>query len=126
MKSKILFGLSFLMGLLFINGGLNKLFHYMPVPDDLPEAMVKDFGAMMEIVWLMPLLAASEIVGGLLIIVPRTRAVGALVLLPIVVGILLTHLFVEPGSLPVALVLSGITGWILADNWPKYLGLLKK
>lgn len=113
-----------LMGLLFINGGLNKFFNYMPPPDNLPEPMVKDFMAIMEISWLMPLLGTGEILGGLLIIIPKTRALGALVLFPIVVGILLTHIFVEPTGLPIALVIVALMGKLIYDNRAKYLQLL--
>ncbi len=113
-----------LMGLLFINGGLNKFFNYMPPPDDLPEPMVKDFMAIMEISWLMPLLGAAEILGGLLIIIPKTRALGTLVLFPVVVGILLTHIFVEPTGLPIALVIVALMGKLIYDNRAKYLQLL--
>jgi putative oxidoreductase len=113
-----------LMGLLFINGGLNKFFNYMPPPDNLPEPMVKDFMAIMEISWLMPLLGTGEILGGLLIIIPKTRALGALVLFPIVVGILLTHIFVEPTGLPIALVIVALMGKLIYDNRVKYLQLL--
>lgn len=41
MKKKILFGVSLLFGLMFINAGLNKFFNYMPMPEDLPESMIK-------------------------------------------------------------------------------------
>jgi uncharacterized membrane protein len=37
MKPKILFVLCLLVGLLFVNAGLDKFFHYMPVPKDMPE-----------------------------------------------------------------------------------------
>ena len=46
---------------MFINSGLNKFFHYMPMPKDMPEEMMKDFGALMEISWLLPLIAVAEI-----------------------------------------------------------------
>src|SRR5690554_7297165 len=82
MKQKILTVLSVLFGLLLLNGGLNKFFNYMPVPEDMAEEMVKDFGAIMEISWLMPLIAIAEIIGGLLIIFPKTRALGAVVIFP--------------------------------------------
>ncbi len=121
---KVFFVLYVLMGLLFINGGLNKFFNYMPPPDDLPEPMVKDFMAIMEISWLMPLLGAAEILGGLLIIIPKTRALGTLVLFPVVVGILLTHIFVEPTGLPIALVIVALMGKLIYDNRAKYLQLL--
>ncbi len=124
MKTKIYHALSFLMGALMINGGLNKIFNYMPTPTDLPEAMMKDMMALMEIEWLMPLIAVAEIVGGILIIIPKTRALGSLVLFPIMVGILLTHIFVATSGLPIALALWGILIWILIENTKKLLTLL--
>lgn len=125
MKKKILNILSIIFGLLLLNGGLSKLFHYMPVPDNLPEALVKDNLALMEIAWLMPLIAIAEIIGGILIIIPKTRALGALVVFPVMVGVLLTHLFVAPDGLPIALVIWAILLWIIVDNWNRYLQLLK-
>ena len=74
MKKKILFVVSILFGLMFINSGLNKFFNYMPMPEDLPEKMMKLFTAFMEIGWLMPLIAVAEIVGGLLFITNKYRA----------------------------------------------------
>ncbi|HBF18509.1 MAG TPA: DoxX family protein [Cryomorphaceae bacterium] len=113
------------MGLLFINGGLNKFFNYMPVPEDIPEPMLKDFQAIMEIAWLMPLIGLAEVAGGLLILFPKTRALGALILFPVAVGILLTHIFVEPNSLLIALVIWAILLWILIDNRKKYAPLIR-
>lgn len=125
MKNKILTGLSVLFGLLLINGGLNKFFNYMPVPEDLPEAMVKDFTAIVEISWLMPLIAIAELVGGILIIFPRTRALGALIIFPVMVGILLTHIFVDISGLPIAIVIWAILLWIIYDNREKYFPIIK-
>jgi len=85
MKNKILFVVSLLFGLMFINAGLNKFLNYMPVPDDLPESMMKVMTAFMEISWLMPLIAVAEIVGGLLFIIPKVRALGAIVIFPILI-----------------------------------------
>jgi putative oxidoreductase len=125
MKSKILFVLSLLLGLMFLNGGLNKFFNYMPAPKEMAPESVKDFGAMMEIHWLMPLLAVAEIIGGLLVIIPRTRALGAIVLFPIMVGILLTHILVEPSGLPIALALAAVLGWIIYENRERYLPMVR-
>ncbi|MEX1260686.1 MAG: DoxX family protein, partial [Balneolaceae bacterium] len=63
MKEKILNVIYVLVGLIFINAGLNKFLNYMPVPEDLPEALVSMSMAMMEIGWLMPLVAIAEITG---------------------------------------------------------------
>lgn len=125
MKQKILTVLSVLFGLLLINGGLNKFFNYMPIPEDMAEEMMKDFGAIMEISWLMPLIAIAEIIGGLLIIFPKTRAFGAVVLFPVMVGILLTHIFVDTSGLLIALVIWAILLWIIYENREKYRPMFK-
>ena len=77
MKKKILFGVSLLFGLMFINSGLNKFFNYLPMPKELPEGLIKTMTAFMAIGWLMPLIAVSEIVGGILFITNKYRALGA-------------------------------------------------
>ncbi len=125
MKNKILFVLSLLFGLMFINAGLNKFFFYMPMPEDAPAEGMKDFAAMMEISWLLPLIAVAEIVGGIFVIIPKTRALGALIIFPVMVGILLTHIFVDTTTLPIAAVLAAILGWIMYENREKYFPLIR-
>ena len=125
MKNKILFGVSLLFGLMFINSGLNKFFNYMPMPKDLPEKMMKVMGAFMEIGWLLPLIAIAEITGGVLFITNKFRALGAIILFPVLVGILLTHIFIEPSGLPLAIVLLLIEFWVIIENREKYLPMIK-
>lgn len=125
MKSKIITVLSAIFGLLLINGGLDKFFHYMPTPDDLNPELIKDFEALVEISWLLPLIAVAEIVGGGLIIFPKTRPLGALVVFPVMVGILLTHIFVDSSQIIVAIVIWTILFWIIYDNKEKYLPIIK-
>jgi uncharacterized membrane protein YphA (DoxX/SURF4 family) len=124
MKKKILFVVSLLFGLMFINAGLNKFFNYMPVPRDMPKDAMDMFGALMQIKWLMPLIGIAEILGGLLIIIPRSRALGAIVIFPVMVGILLTALSLSSG-LAMVLVLFVILIWIIIENWNKYLPMIK-
>ena len=128
MKRIILFIVCLLFGLMFINAGLNKFFNYMPVPKDMPEDAMKMFGGMMQIPWLMPLIGAAEILGGLLVIFPKTRAVGALIILPVMVGILLTTFSIKPVTLQglaIPLVLAVILIWVLLENRSKYMALVR-
>ena len=125
MKKKILFGVSLLLGLIFINSGLNKFFNYMPMPKDMPEKMMKVMGAFMEIGWLFPLIAVAEITGGVLFITGKFRALGAIILFPVLVGILLTHILIAPSGLPLAIVLWGIELWVIIENREKYLPMIK-
>jgi putative oxidoreductase len=125
MKSKILFGASLLFGLMFINAGLNKFFNYMPMPDDMPESMVNVMNAFMQISWLMPLVGVAEIVGGILFITNKYRALGAIIIFPVIVGILLTNIINAPSGLPIAIVLLAINLWVIIENREKYLPMVK-
>ena len=96
----------------------------MPVPEDMPEQAMTMFTAMMEITWLMPLLAIFEIIGGVLFIFPRFRALGAVVITPIMVGIVAHHFTLGIG-LAIPLVLAAILVWVIVENWQKYLPMIK-
>lgn len=125
MKKKVLLVVGILFGLMFINSGLNKFLNYMPIPDDLPAEMVKLMTAFMTIGWLMPLVAVVEIVGGALFMIPKFRALGAIVIFPIMVGIVLTHIFNAQSGLPIAIVLFAINVWVIIENRAKYLPMIK-
>ena len=125
MKNKVLFVVCLLFGLLFINSGLNKFFNYMPMPEDMPESMMNLMAAFKEIGWLMPLVGLTEIVGGVLIIPTKFRALGAIIILPIMIGILLTHIVNEPSGLILAVILFAINIWVIIENREKYYPLIK-
>ena len=125
MKNKILFVVCLLFGLMFINAGLNKFFNYMPMPKDIPEPMLKVMGAIMQISWLLPLVGVIEIVGGLLFIIPKYRALGAIIILPVMTGILLTNIINAPSGLPIALVLFAVNLWVIIENRQKYLPMIQ-
>lgn len=125
MKKKILFVIGLLFGLMFINSGLNKFFHYMPMPKDMPENMLRVMGAFMEIGWLMPLVAVVEIIGGILFITNRYRALGAIMLFPVTIGVLLTHVVNLQSGIPIALILMIINIWVIIENREKYMPLVR-
>jgi uncharacterized membrane protein YphA (DoxX/SURF4 family) len=125
MKSKILFVLCLLTGLMFVNAGLNKFLNYMPVPKEMPDKMVKVGMAFAEIGWLMPLVGTIEILGGLLLIPARTRALGAIVILPVLTGILLANINMAPSGLPIVFAMIVVILWVIIDNREKYLPLIR-
>jgi uncharacterized membrane protein YphA (DoxX/SURF4 family) len=124
MKNKILFVLCLLFGLMFINAGLNKFFNYMPMPKDMPASMVSLMKAIMEISWLIPLVGIVEIIGGAFFIIPKYRALGAIIIFPVMVGILLINIISAPSGLPIAGVLMAINIWVIIENREKYLPML--
>lgn len=108
-----------LFGLMFINAGLDKFFHYMPVPP-MEGEMLKLGEAMVTIKWLLPLVATIELIGGLLFLFPKTRALGAIVILPVMVGVIVHNALYMPSGLGIAGVLLLINIWVIIDNKAKY------
>ncbi|HBI00114.1 MAG TPA: DoxX family protein [Flavobacterium sp.] len=112
-----------LFGLMFINAGLDKFLHYMPVPPLEPE-VVKAGEAFMTITWLMPLVGAVELLAGLLFIFPKTRFLGALMIFPVMVGIMLHNAVYMPSGLAIAGVFFLINLWVFYENKEKIKGIV--
>ena len=74
---------------------------------------------------MIPLVAVAEIIGGILFITNRFRALGAIIIFPVMIGILLTHIVNEPSGLPVAMVLLAINIWVIVENRSKYLPMVQ-
>jgi len=121
----IKFIIGLLFGLMFINAGLNKFLNYMPMPEQTPEQM-KVFEAFNQLHWLMPLVGAVEIIGGLLFIFPKTRALGAIVILPVMVGIVLHVFTIDKSTMGISIagVLFLINLLMIIDNKEKYKVLI--
>ena len=95
------------------------------MPDNIPENMMKMMGAFMQIGWLFHLVAVAEISGGILFMTNKYRALGAIIIFPVMTGILLIHIIVAPSGLPMALVLFAILVWVIIENREKYLPMIK-
>jgi uncharacterized membrane protein YphA (DoxX/SURF4 family) len=95
------------------------------MPEEMPENMMKLMNAFLEIGWLMPLVAIAEIAGGILFIIPKYRALGAIIIFPVMIGILLTHIFNAPSGIPLAVVLLAINIWVIIENRDKYMPLIR-
>lgn len=91
----------------------------MPMPE-LTEEQIRIFKAFSEITWLMPMIGVAEIAGGILFMIPKLRALGAIIILPVMTGILVHHLTLEPSGLRIAVTLFAMNTWMLIDNRQKY------
>jgi uncharacterized membrane protein YphA (DoxX/SURF4 family) len=87
-----------LLGLLFIMSSVVVLFNLAPtpaMPEGTPMAMFMGaFGP----TGYMTFVKVLELVGGILLLIPRTRNFGLLVIGPIIVNILAFHAFVMKGE----------------------------
>jgi uncharacterized membrane protein YphA (DoxX/SURF4 family) len=124
MKGKILTVLCILFGLGMIVFGANKLIPFLPIPE-LTEEQKTMFGAFGTIKWLMPLIGITEIAGGLLVAIPKTRALGAIIILPVMVGIIVHHFTLDPVGIIIPAVFAIINAWAIIDNKDRYMPMIK-
>ncbi len=126
MKKKFILIVSILFGLMFINAGLSKFFNYIPMPEDIPSNLTRLMNSILKIDWLWQLFGTLEILGGILFMINKFRALGAIIIFPIMVGILITHIFfVYYNRLPIAIALMSINLWVIWENREKYLPMIR-
>ncbi len=106
-----------LLGLVFLIFGLNFFLHFIPNPAEPPAAA--DFlGALFRTGYFLPLLGATQVVGGVLLLTGMMVPFALVLLAPVIVHILMFHLFLAPAGLPVAVVvvaLEVILAWMHRD-----------
>ncbi len=116
--------LTILFGLMMVNSGLNKFFNYMAMPEVSAE-MTTVLTALMTTEWIFPLVAVVEIAGGILIAIPKYRSLGALIILPVMVGIVVHHLVHDVAGVGMGLVLFAVNLWVIVESREKYLPMVK-
>ena len=116
-----------ILGLLFVMTGVVVLFKLAPMPK-LPEGSPAALfmGAFMPTGY-MNFVKVLEILGGVLVAVPRTRNWGLLILGPILVNILAYHVFLAGGKdllNPLLLFMVALALYLLWVGRKAFLGLL--
>lgn len=84
-------GINILFSLIMIVFGLNKFLGFIAVAPPTDTKAQQFLGTMFS-TYLFVLVAAVEIVGGVLLLIPKMRFIGWLALLPILVNIVAFHL----------------------------------
>jgi hypothetical protein len=87
-----------LLGLIFVVFGSNVFLHFIPTPP-MPPGPLKDFTTVMMSTHYMLVVGFFQVLGGLLLFIPRFVPLGLTILAPILVNILTTHLLVMHGGL---------------------------
>lgn len=78
------------VALLMILFGLNKFIGFIPSPPP-DDPVAQSFMGAMFTSYLFVIVALTEIVGGILLLIPKTRILGWLLLLPVVFNIIAFH-----------------------------------
>jgi hypothetical protein len=87
-----------LLGLLFIAFSLIVLLHLVPMPPPPAGGPPALFMGALAPTGYLTFIKVCELIGGILVAVPRTRNFGLLILGPIVVNILAFHVFIMKGE----------------------------
>jgi hypothetical protein len=95
-----------LLGLTFLVFGLNGFLHFLPQPVP-PEPALAFFGALAATGYMIPLLFTTQVAGGALILAGMVP-LGLVLLAPVIVNILLFHVFLAPSGLPLAVIVAAL------------------
>jgi putative oxidoreductase len=116
------------LGLLFVMSAVVVLFNLVkmpPPPEGTPMAMF--FGAFGPTGY-MTFVKVFELLGGVLVMIPRLRNLGLLVLGPIIVNILAFHIFIGGGFKdlldPMLLIIIALALYLLWVGRKNFSGLL--
>ncbi len=95
----------FLLGGIFLIFGSNYFFNFMAIQPLEGEAAVKFMKGLHGAFYFMPFLKVVETVSGVLLITGFYVPLVLVILMPVNLNILLFNLFLDPGSLPLSLVM---------------------
>jgi hypothetical protein len=114
---------AYLLGLVFVVFGSEYFLHFMPQPP-AQIGNAKAFGELLYSTGFLAFVKVLEISFGLLLLVPKTRALGYILIAPIVVNILAFEIFMahQPG-IGVILIVLNVIGIIV--NREKYISIIK-
>ena len=102
-----------LLGLMFVVFGSNAFFKFMGPPPKMPDQAAAFITAMMSSGY-MYVVAMLQVLGGLcLLLGARFVPLGLTLLGPIIVNIVLYHLFLDTSGLPIAVVTAALSLFLL-------------
>ncbi len=112
-----------LLGLVFAVLGSNAFLHFMPMPT-LTGYPAQFLGALNDTGYLQAI-AAFQVAGGLILLIGLYVPVGLTLLGPIIVNIVLYHLFIDRSGMPVAIVVALLEAFLIWAHWPAFAGIVR-
>ena len=113
-----------LMGLLFLFGSITVLFNLFTPPELTGNNKIFMDGINAS-KYLLPLIKITELVCGIAFVSGFFVPLATVVIAPIIINILFTHIFVSPEGLPVAIVLVLANIFLAYANRDKFAPLLE-
>lgn len=116
------------LGLLFVMASVTFLLKLVPEPDFPEGSPIALFMGAVGPTGYMTFVKFFELIGGVLVAIPRTRNLGLLVLGPILVNILAFHVFITGGQGlldPMVLLVVALALYLLWVGRREFAGLLR-
>jgi putative oxidoreductase len=117
-----------LLGLLFVMSAAVVLFNLVKAPPPPEGTPAAQFFAAFGPTGYLTFVKVFELIGGILVAIPKTRNLGLLVLGPIILNILAFHLFVAGGFKdllnPMILIIVALALYLLWVGRKNFTGLL--
>jgi putative oxidoreductase len=93
-----------LLGLVFLIFGLNGFLNFIPMPP--PTGLAAQYAGVLSTSHYLVLVFLLQVIGGALLLANRFVPLALTLLGPVLVNILLFHVLIEPGGLPLAVVVA--------------------
>ena len=113
-----------LLGLVFVVFGSNAFLHFIPMPPQKPSLATDFSKALMESHYIY-VVGCFQVLGGLLLLIGRYVPLGLTLLGPVIVNILLFHIFLDTTGLPMAIVVAVLALFLLWRHRTNFAGLVK-
>src|SRR5213594_75196 len=114
----------FLLGLIFVVFGSNIFLHFIPMPP-LPATLAGDFSKALLQSHYIYVVGLLQVIGGLLLLIGRYVPLGLTLLGPVIVNIVLFHIFLEPSGLLIAIVVAVFALFLLWRYRANFAGLVQ-
>ena len=113
-----------LLGLVFVVFGSNGFLQFLPMPP-LPHDVTGDFLRAFFVSHYIYAVAACQVIGGLLLLIGRFVPLGLTILGPVIVNIVLFHIFLAVEGLPLALIIAALFLFLLWRYWAAFAAIVR-
>ena len=123
-QSKIVHTTRILLGLMFFIFGLNGFFHFLPQPE-VSDSVAQFMGALAQSGYMFPLVFATQLVVGILLLANRLVPLALILLAPLTVHIIAFHLAMDLAGIGPGTVAALLQLYLLLAYLPSFSPLLR-
>jgi hypothetical protein len=113
----------FLLGLIFLVFGLNGFFHFLSMP--APTGVAGQFMGALFVSHFLTVIFVIQLIGAVLLLLNRFVPLALTLLAPIIVNILLFHILMASGGLPLAVLVTILWIFTFLDVPSAFGGLVQ-